>query len=237
MNKNFICPYCEENLPIINNISRCPICVEKLPDDLIKNIQDSYVAENKNNEAQKLDAEQINCLYCNEVISSRAKKCKHCGEFLNKNFLNNSESKISDSNRDMSFLVCIKRGFTSLLDFKGRSTRKEYWSYLFFAIILLKIFEKILIEIVYGLENIMLVSFIFMILSFVFTITIKIRRMRDVSNNVFVIYLPIIAFLVGFCISFVGWFLGNLAIIRFASIIELIMGLIISIIALFPSKK
>lgn len=33
-----------------------------------------------------------NCPYCGEVILASAKKCKHCGEWLDKNFAKSRES-------------------------------------------------------------------------------------------------------------------------------------------------
>ena len=39
------------------------------------------------------DKENINCPFCDEEISSKAKKCKHCGEFLDPVLRSGEESK------------------------------------------------------------------------------------------------------------------------------------------------
>lgn len=46
----------------------------------------------------KKNNDQINCPYCDELISSKAKKCKHCGEILDPQlreieFLKNQKSQ------------------------------------------------------------------------------------------------------------------------------------------------
>ncbi|WP_419245981.1 zinc ribbon domain-containing protein [Serratia sp. NFX21] len=48
---------------------------------------------------------ETRCSYCDEMISSKAKKCKHCGEILNPQLREIESLKRENANRDKSNIV------------------------------------------------------------------------------------------------------------------------------------
>ncbi len=49
--------------------------------------------------------ELVKCIYCDELVSSRAKKCKHCGEILDVQLREIESLKRENANRDKSNII------------------------------------------------------------------------------------------------------------------------------------
>ena len=84
------CPFCKELIE--ESLTVCPICCEELP-----------VEENQK------PPETIACPFCGEEILNVAKKCKHCGAWLNNNEqgINPSHDNKNYSNEKISIIGII----------------------------------------------------------------------------------------------------------------------------------
>jgi membrane protein YdbS with pleckstrin-like domain len=75
------CPHCEQSLELpdelLGQAIECPSCegTIQLPDP-------DPVAPEKEPPAQPTNKQKMECPFCSEEILAAARKCKHCGEFL-----------------------------------------------------------------------------------------------------------------------------------------------------------
>lgn len=223
MTKPFICPFCEEKLPIKKFILKCPSCVEYLPEELRREIENTYfkLLEKQRNEekiqTEKLQNEnvtiiriqddknilekkeeiterqEINCPYCDETISSRAKKCKHCGEFLDKNASNNSlKNYLPAPNRNMDIWECVQYGFKNIFNTNDRTTRREHFIYTIFIILLLVIYYYIAVNSINKISQISLLVMSIVFFPIILLTASAVRRLKDSFDNKFIISLPYI---------------------------------------------
>lgn len=202
------CPYCLEDLPKAH-ISICPHCEEVLIEsekeqdpqnkqsvDWTNIEKDSMYWNMKSVTADVAEYEnsivRVHCPYCDELISSRAKKCRYCSEYLVWKNIPSDTDSLQSRLKDMSFWWCVKRWFASLWNTKDRATRKEFWSYYSFVVLVL-LLSWILIWSAFfetkkdydGLWSILF------ILEIVFTFAISVRRMNDASNyHTLIRYIP-----------------------------------------------
>lgn len=93
----------------------------------------------------------------------------------------------------------IAMTFSKYFDFKGRATRREYWTfYLFLLIVIvtLTIFEGFLSGI--GLVNFNGLANIVSLITFIPNISCAVRRIRDTGKNVWFALFPFINFILLF---------------------------------------
>lgn len=262
--KNFTCPYCEDELPIKLSSKKCPTCYEELPTKLRKEIDDYYFdilekqrnqvklntekSQNKNiniiriqddknileKKEEIAERQEINCPYCDELISSRAKKCKHCGEFLDKNASNNSlKNYLPAPNRNMDIWECVQYGFKNIFNTNDRTTRREHFIYSIVIVVLLVIYYYIAVNSINKISQISLLVMSIIFFPIILLTASAVRRLKDSFDNKFIISLPYIH-----NVLFIVWYIW-----KGVFIVELMKGfawifLIISIICLlFPSKK
>lgn len=112
--------------------------------------------------------------------------CKKCGhqEAVDFNFCpkcgySNKEENINQV--ELSFLEAIVLSFSNLLNFNGRSRRKEYWSFVLFNSIIIFILSMVHPKLA-GFYNFLMI---------VPNIAIACRRMHDINLSGWVMLIPI----------------------------------------------
>jgi len=89
--------------------------------------------------------------------------------------------------------------FSKYFEFRGRATRREYWTfYLFFLVVIvtLTIFEGFLSGI--GLGNFNGLANMLSVISFIPNLSCAVRRIRDTGKNVWFALFPIVNFILLF---------------------------------------
>jgi len=94
MSKTFECPHCQQSLEATEDIYgitiNCPNCDQtiKVPDFLAAVVSPLLSQPEKKQvvlkKTQVIRTKNKQCPYCSEMVLVAAKKCKHCGEFLEK---------------------------------------------------------------------------------------------------------------------------------------------------------
>ncbi|PTG05772.1 DUF805 domain-containing protein [Staphylococcus chromogenes] len=79
-------------------------------------------------------------------------------------------------NQPQSILTCYQLFWTRLFDFKGRSTRKEFWHPLWMNAVIMVLLSFIISE---------RASYIFSFLIFIPNLTVMTRRLHDVNRSMF----------------------------------------------------
>ena len=98
-----------------------------------------------------------------------------------------------------SMIQSIAMTFSKFFEFKGRATRKEYWTfYVFFFVVIftLQVFEGFLSGI--GLGDFNGLANIVSLISFIPNISCAVRRIRDTGKNVWFALFPIVNFILLF---------------------------------------
>lgn len=124
-------------------------------------------------------------------------------------------------------------------DFNGVATRRQYWMSVLFNFIFLLIFTMILVIGMVSENNIILsigfgLLMLFVIATFIPTLSITIRRFHDTGRNATMI---IIYYIASFIEGFISGSMGdtsNTAIV--ANIILFVIALYVCIVTIFPSK-
>lgn len=129
------------------------------------------------------------CPYCGEEILAIAKKCKHCGRWLD-----GSNDKDDNERGDRSFLNWY---FTDILfshyaDFHGRLARGRFWM----CILLWYVAYGILFALDFAIfGGIPVLSTIFSLATFIPTLAMSVRRLHDVGKSgwwLFISLVPLI---------------------------------------------
>lgn len=81
----------------------------------------------------------------------------------------------------------IKSALSKYFDFKGRATRKEYWTFYFFTLIVAAVFG-----LVDGLLGINGLSSLMILALIIPTVSCAVRRMHDVGKSGWFIIVPLV---------------------------------------------
>ena len=104
------------------------------------------------------------CSQCGAENDDSIKFCKSCG--------------VSVTSSRVSFTDAISLAFTNYVNFKGRSTRAEYWWFVLFTSILSVITEAIDSISSLGVTNLILSLVVFMP-----SLTVGVRRLHDINKS------------------------------------------------------
>jgi ribosomal protein L37AE/L43A len=132
-----ICPHCESPLTVKVESHKfhglCPMCQEPIADYINELLNmpnlDNRVDTRNSQHSREIDdsivdtPHIVHCQFCDEEISSRAKKCKHCGEFID------GHSHISSAPTKNRFHA-DRYSFWSwhtFFSFRGRISRQRFW--------------------------------------------------------------------------------------------------------------
>jgi uncharacterized membrane protein YhaH (DUF805 family) len=139
----------------------------------------------------------MQCPQCHNDTPADSKFCRTCGGFL----LGNA-ADIFAPQRRVNFCIAIRLGFQNCFDFKGRSTRSEYWWWVLFAVlgnVLLTIVDTVVSTV--GVQAWTgLLSNLFSLVIFVPGLALGARRLHDINRTgwwqlmwlAFFIFIPIL---------------------------------------------
>ncbi|MBE6287232.1 MAG: DUF805 domain-containing protein [Mediterranea massiliensis] len=147
------------------------------------------------------------CPYCGEEVLTEALKCKHCGEWLNKEV---TSSDLQQKGRSSGFFYyyfwepIIKRYF----DFKGKMPLKQYWISNLLVLSLVTLSVTFFLGLLVGLDYINsslaeVLDTLFSLFIFIPTLACAIRRLRDAEKSpwwVLISIIPIIGWIWLICL-------------------------------------
>lgn len=137
------------------------------------------------------------CIKCGNEINPNSKFCRHCGE--KNRFTETPQKNISEENDQTEAIETkYKRtnyytmAFKKFGVFEGRSSRKEYWMFCLWNIIIVIILG--ILEIIFGIDSEsdegILVS-IYQLIILIPSLSLAVRRMHDVNKSGWFIFVPI----------------------------------------------
>lgn len=137
------------------------------------------------------------CVKCGNEVLNNQKFCRYCGEKIP--FIKTPKKNISEEN-DQPEAVERKHkrtnyytmAFKKFAVFEGRSSRKEYWMFYLWNIIIMIILR--ILEIIFGIDlgsdEGILVS-IYQLIILIPSLSLAVRRMHDVNKSGWFIFIPI----------------------------------------------
>lgn len=128
------------------------------------------------------------CIKCGSENLNVGKFCQNCGFEINSNALDQEKIK---KKRNYYFDVLKKYAV-----FEGRATRKEYWMFFLFNILI-----AIALGLIEGITGInsesdeSLLGSIYQLIIFLPSLAVSIRRMHDVDKNGWYLFIPVYSFI------------------------------------------
>ena len=124
----------------------------------------------------------MNCRQCGRENLERAKFCGGCGASL-------TDQEIPPYSSDplslprVSFATAVQLGFSRFLDFRGRSTRAEYWWFSLFIVI-----GSVITSLVDGIlgtggPNGGLIEVLFSLITLIPSLSLGVRRLHDINRT------------------------------------------------------
>ena len=141
------------------------------------------------------------CIKCGNEINSNSKFCKYCGQKVSFNKKlkegDNETGKLNDTQIQKTkkinyYLMAFKKFGV----FNGRSSRREYWTFFMWNIIIglsLAFIEGVLG--IYSESNESVLYSIYELIIFIPSLSLGVRRMHDVNKRGWYILLPIYNFI------------------------------------------
>lgn len=121
------------------------------------------------------------CVNCGSKNLESANFCKKCGNEI-KIYISNQDNK----RKKVNYYFDVLKKYAV---FEGRSTRKEYWMFFLFNILIY--FGLVLIEWIFGISAESLLVNIYQLVIFLPTLAVGVRRMHDVNKNGWYLLIPI----------------------------------------------
>jgi len=123
----------------------------------------------------------MKCKQCGNDVIESAQFCGSCGASVSFDL-----KEVSFTHkRQVSFTTAVKLGFSRYFDFRGRSTRAEYWWWVLFMVLadlILTVFERIT-----GTYNVQtgngLISSLFGLLILIPSLALGARRLHDINKS------------------------------------------------------
>ena len=123
----------------------------------------------------------MKCRECGNDILQSAQFCGNCGASIDYNF---PEVNISH-NTQVDFTTAIGLGFNRVFDFRGRSSRAEYWWWVLFSVLGDVILS--IVDVAMGTYNAQsgsgLISTIFGFFILIPSIALGVRRLHDINKS------------------------------------------------------
>ena len=123
----------------------------------------------------------MKCRECGNDILQSAQFCRNCGASIDYNF---PEVNISH-NTQVDFTTAIGLGFNRVFDFRGRSSRAEFWWWVLFSVLGDVILS--IVDVAMGTYNAQsgsgLISTIFGFFILIPSIALGVRRLHDINKS------------------------------------------------------